>query len=79
MAWRVVEHADRRWHVTVAAERRANTAQWTLVFSFRAAPPDQRSFWVTYPISSLSRSALFAQAEQIPNEALAAIVAEHVE
>ncbi|HEU5041482.1 MAG TPA: hypothetical protein VFT84_11700 [Gemmatimonadales bacterium] len=79
MAWRVVEHADRRWQVTVAAERRANAAQWTLVFSFRSAPPDQRSFWVTYPLTSLSRAALFAQAEQISDDTLTALVAEHLE
>lgn len=79
MAWRVLEHAERRWHVSVAAERRANAVQWTLVFSFRAAPPEQRSFWVTYPLSSPSRSALFAQADRIPDETLAAILAEHVE
>ena len=77
MPWRVVEDGERRWNVTVAAERRANAAQWTLVFSFRALPPDQRSFWVTYPLTSMSRSALFAQAEQISNETLAALVAEH--
>jgi hypothetical protein len=79
MAWRVVEHADRQWHVTVAAERRGNASQWTLVFSFRSAPPDQRTFWVTYPLSSVSRAALFAQADQIPNEALAALLIEHLE
>lgn len=79
MAWRVVEHADRRWHVTIAAERRGNAAQWTLVFSFRAAHPDHRSFWVTYPLASVSRAALFAQAEQISDDTLTAILAEHVE
>ncbi|HUF35496.1 MAG TPA: hypothetical protein VMN37_06075 [Gemmatimonadales bacterium] len=79
MAWRVVEHADRRWHVTIAAERRANAAQWSLVVSFRSAPPDQRTFWVTYPLASHSRAALFAQAEQITDGTLAAILAEHVE
>jgi len=79
MAWRVVEHADRRWHVTVAAERRANAAQWTLVFSFRAVPPEQRTFWITHPLTSLSRAALFAQAERMTNEDLAAILAEHIE
>lgn len=79
MSWRVVEHAERRWHVTPAAERRANSPQWTLVFSFRSAPPDQRSFWVSYPLSSPSKAALFAQAERISNDALAAILAEHVE
>ena len=77
MPWRVVDHGERRWNVTVAAERRANAAQWTLVFSFRAALPDSRSFWVTYPLTSLSRAALFAQAEQISNETLLALVAEH--
>ena len=79
MAWRVIEHADRQWHVTVAAERRANAAQWTLVVSFRAAPPEQRSFWVAYPLSSVSRAALFAQAEQIPDATLAALVAEYLD
>jgi len=42
-------------------------------------PPEQRSFWVTYPLSSLSRAALFAHAEQITDAALAALVAEHAE
>ncbi|HYC30737.1 MAG TPA: hypothetical protein VEB59_00535 [Gemmatimonadales bacterium] len=79
MAWRVLEHGERRWNVTVAAERRANAAQWTLVFSFRAAPPEQRSFWVSYPLTSLSRAALFAQAEQISNETLVGLIAEHGE
>ena len=79
MPWRVVEHGERRWNVTVAAERRANAAQWTLVFSFRTAPPEQRSFWVTYPLTSMSRAALFAQAEQISNETLLGLVLEHGE
>jgi hypothetical protein len=79
MAWRVVEHADRQWHVTPAAERRADASQWTLVFSFRSASPDQRTFWVTYPLSSKSRAALFAQAEQISDETLAAILVELLE
>jgi hypothetical protein len=79
MPWRVVEHAERRWHVTPAAERRANSPQWTLVFSFRCSAPDQRSFWVTYPLSSPSKAALFAQADRIPDDALMAILAEHVE
>ena len=78
MAWRVVEHADRQWQVTIAAERRAHATQWTLVFSFRAVPPE-RTFWVTYPLTSVSRAALFAQAERISNEDLAAILAEHLD
>jgi hypothetical protein len=79
MAWRVVEHGDRRWNVTVAAERRANSAQWNLVFSFRCATTDRQSFWATYPLSSSSKAALFAQAEKLSNEALTAFLSEHLE
>jgi len=56
MVWRVVEHDARRWHVTVAAERRANSAEWNLVFSFRSVDPEQRTLWVTYPLSSAFRT-----------------------
>ena len=79
MAWRVVEHGDRRWHVTIAAERRANSAQWNLVFSFRCASTERQAFWATYPLSSSSKAALFAQAEKLSDDALAALLAEHLD
>jgi hypothetical protein len=79
MAWRVVEYDDRRWTVSLAAERRANSPQWNLVFSFRADRAGQRSIWVTYPLSSSSKAALFAQAEQLSDTALAAFLAEHLQ
>jgi len=79
MAWRVVEHAERRWNVSVAAERQANSSQWNLVFAFRPVGPGQRAFWATYPLSSSSRAALFAKAEQIREDALAAFLAEHLD
>ena len=79
MVWRVVEHDDRRWNVSIAAERRANSEQWNLVFSFRPADLGQRAFWATYPLSSHSRSALFAQAAQLPDDAIAAFLAEHLQ
>ena len=79
MVWRVVEHDDRRWNVSIAAERRANSPHWNLVFSFRPADPGQRSFWATYPLSSASRAALFAQAEQISDDAIAAFLAEQLQ
>ncbi len=79
MAWRYVEHDDRRWNVTVAAERRAYSQQWTLVFAFRPTDPAQRPFWAPYPLSSSSRAALFAQAEQISDAALAAFLAEQLQ
>jgi hypothetical protein len=79
MAWRVVEHDARRWNVSIAAERRANSAQWNLVFAFRPADLGQRSIWAAYPLTSTSRAALFAQADQIPDDAITALLAEHLQ
>ena len=79
MAWRVVEHGDRRWSVTVAAERRANSAVWNLVFSFRCTSTGRQSFWATYPLSSASKAALFAQAEQLSDDTLTALLSQHLD
>jgi len=79
MAWRVVEHDARRWNVSIAAERRANSPQWTLVFAFRPEDLGQRSVWATYPLSSTSRAALFAQADRLPDDAIAALLAAQLE
>lgn len=79
MAWRVVEHDDQRWSVSIAAERRANSSHWNLVFSFRPSSVGQRSIWATYPLSSSSKAALFAQADQISDDALAAFLAEQLQ
>ena len=78
MVWRVVEHDDRQWNVSVAAEGRAHSAYWNLVFSFRGPGTEAQSVWVTYPLSSASKAALFAQAEKLPNEVLAAALAERL-
>jgi hypothetical protein len=75
MAWRVVEHADQRWNVSIAAERRPDSPQWNLVFSFRGSEPGQRSVWATYPLSSSSKSALFAQADRLSDADLIALLA----
>jgi hypothetical protein len=79
MAWRVVEHGNSRWNVTVAAERRANSAQWNLVFSFRCASADRQPFWATYPLSSSSKAALFAQADKLSDDTLVAFLSEHLD
>jgi hypothetical protein len=78
MAWRVLEHAGRQWNVSLAAERGPNSSQWNLVFSFRAAEPAQRSIWATYPLSSSSKAALFAQADRISDKDLVALLAERL-
>ena len=79
MAWRVVEHGERRWSVSIAAERRANSPHWNLVFSFRPTDVGQRSIWATYPVASASKAALFAQAEKLSDDALTALLAEQLQ
>jgi hypothetical protein len=74
MAWRVLEHADQRWNVSIAAERRPDSPHWSLVFSFRAADLGRRSVWATYPLSSSSKAALFAQADRVSNDDLVALL-----
>jgi hypothetical protein len=80
MSWRVIAHGDQVWHVDAVAERRANTAAWQLVLSFRAAseplPGQRRSFWTPYPLEANSKSSLFIQAERIPDAAIAQLLAE---
>ncbi len=70
MPWRVIEHDGRAWQVSMAAERRANAAHWSLVFSFRPTGGAGQPVWVTHELSSPSKGALFAQAERMPDEAL---------
>ena len=79
MVWRVVQHDDRRCNVLIAAERRADSPHWDLVFSFRPTEVGQRSVWATYPLSSASKAALFAQAEKLSDAALIAFLAEHLQ
>ncbi|HMG19164.1 MAG TPA: hypothetical protein VK573_10600 [Gemmatimonadales bacterium] len=80
MSWRVIAHGDQVWHVDAVAERRANTAAWQLVLSFRTAseplPGQRRSFWTPYPLEATSKSSLFIQAERIPDAAIAQLLAE---
>jgi hypothetical protein len=78
MVWRVVEHGDRHWNVSIAAERRAHSAEWNLVFSLRCPGTEPQSVWVNYPLSSASKAALFAQADKLSNDALAAALAERL-
>ena len=78
MAWRVVTVGDTVWNVSVAAERAAPSSSWRLVLAFRAGGSRPTAFWAPYPIVSSSKAVLFAQAEQIPHEKLAALLADHL-
>ncbi|MBA3659485.1 MAG: hypothetical protein H0W67_07800 [Gemmatimonadales bacterium] len=74
MPWRVIEHEGRSWQVSMAAERRASVAAWSLVFSFRPAGVTGQTIWVTHEFSSPSKGALFAYAERISDDTLASIL-----
>jgi hypothetical protein len=78
MPWRVLEHAGRQWNVSFAAERRSDSSQWNLVFSFRPVDQGQRSVWANYPLTSSSKATLFAQADRISNQDLIALLAAQV-
>lgn len=77
MAWRVLELDDQQWNVTLAAERRAPSTQWSLVLSFRAAGGGSH-MWAAYPLQSNSRSTLFMQADRITDRALTEFLAERL-
>ena len=80
MPWRVIAHGNEVWHVDAVAEKRAHTEAWQLVLSFRAAsePGRRQSFWTPYPLEATTKSALFIQAERIPNAALSQVLAERL-
>jgi hypothetical protein len=78
MAWRVLEHAGQSWNVSFAAERRSNSPQWSLVFSFRPAAAGQRSIWAAYPLTSSSKSALYARADRISDKELVQLLTEQL-
>lgn len=78
MAWRVVEFGQRKWSVSLAAERRAHSQRWNLVLSFRTRDGDERFFWSEYPLSSVSRSVLLQQAERIPDAKLTEFLAANL-
>lgn len=78
MAWRKLALADCEWTVSVVAERRAGSDDWTLVAGFRSATPDPRRYWVPLPFSSPSRAAAFAQADAIKADALVAALSSRL-
>jgi len=80
MAWRVIATEGEVWHVQAAAERRANVQLWQLMLSFRAASTERepRTFWAPYPLESVSKSSLFLQADRITDEALRAVLEQHI-
>ena len=78
MSWRVIAYGDEVWHVEPVAERPAHDRFWHLVLSFRGTSGgmQERKFWATYPIEATSKSALFLQADRIPDAALSNFLGE---
>jgi len=79
MAWREITVGETRWIVSPIAERTAKLKTWRLVLSFRAASSFQTSIRALYPLESSSRSALFAQADQIPVDRITALLAGQIQ
>jgi hypothetical protein len=79
MAWKEVIVGDTRWAVSPVAERVANTHAWRLMLSCRSAERSRQAVWVNPGLQSSSRSDLYAQADRLPDERLAAVVAQYVQ
>jgi hypothetical protein len=78
MAWRVLDNGNDVWNVAIATERRANSAQWGLVLSFRSAGSNPQRFWAPYPIQATSKAALYAQAETLTDQDLMDVLNAHL-
>lgn len=79
MPWRVIAHGERVWHVDALAERHPHVAAWQLVLAFRTATDDPRQrFLAPFPLEATSKSALFIQAERIPDRQLVDLLADHL-
>ncbi len=78
MADRAVTVDGTRWSVSVLAERAPHGRCWRLVVGFRSPEPSSRSVWATYPSEFTSRSALFAQADRLSDDAIAGLLLQQL-
>jgi hypothetical protein len=78
MAWREITVGDTRWNVSPVAERTPRSAAWRLVLAFRPNPPRKPSVWAQTALQSSSRSDLFALADRLTPEKIAAALTEHL-
>ena len=80
MAWRVITFRDKIWSVEALAARPAQADVWHLRLSFRAnsGRMQEPALWADYPLEASSKSALFLQAERIPEASLVRLLAERL-
>lgn len=67
-----------RWSVSLLAEQIPHGRAWRLVLGFRSPEPSRRSVWATYPREFTSRSALYAQADRLTDEAVADLLQQQL-
>jgi hypothetical protein len=65
--------------VSGAVVRQPGTTDWTLVAAFRSADPESRRLWVPLRISSPSKAELFARADAMSQDDLAAALRAHLD
>ncbi len=79
MSWREITVGQTRWSVAPVAERVVNTHGWRLMLSCRAAGEvTARAVWASTGLQSSSRSDLYAQADRLSDDKVAAVVARHI-
>ena len=78
MAWKEVTVGDTRWSVAPVVERVANAGSWRLMLSCRCAGEPRRSVWAPTELQSSSRSDLYAQADRLSDDRVAAALARHI-
>jgi hypothetical protein len=78
MSWREITVGETRWSVAPVAERVANSHAWRLMLSCRTAGETPRALWANTGLQSSSRSDLYAQADRLSDDKVAAAVARHI-
>ena len=80
MAWRVITYREKTRSVDALAERSAQADSWHLRLSFRAKSGrmQEPALWADFAPEASPRSALFLQAERIPEASLVRLLAERL-
>ena len=78
MAWREITVGETHWNVSPVAEKTQRSNGWRLVLAFRPNPPQRRSVWAQTALEAQSRTDLFAKADRLSAEKIAAALTERL-
>jgi hypothetical protein len=78
MSWREVIVGEHRWRVSPVVERLGDSPSWRLVLNCRPDHGTRRTVWAQTDLRSSSRSDLYAQADRLSDDRVAAVLAEHI-